>query len=101
VTDLGIAVTAAAVKPRSRLLASLPRVEYERLRPHLEEVELEYRQVLYRENRSIEFIYFFETGVGSLVNTMRNGAASEVGTIGNEGVVGVPVVLGDRRSAFV
>lgn len=98
-TNLDIAVTVAAVKsPRNRLLASLPRVEYECLRPHLEEVELEYRQVLYRANRSIEFIYFFETGVGSLVNTMRNGEASEVGTIGNEGVVGVPVVLGDKRA---
>jgi CRP-like cAMP-binding protein len=43
-------------------------------------------------------VYFFETGVGSLVSTMRNGDASEVGTIGNEGIVGLPVVLGDKRA---
>ena len=39
-----------------------------------------------------------ESGVGSLVNTMKNGDASEVGTIGNEGVVGLPVVFGDTRA---
>ncbi len=38
------------------------------------------------------------TGVGSLVNTMANGEAAEVGTIGNEGIVGLPLVLGDDRA---
>ena len=84
--------------PQNRLLASLPQAEYERLQPDLESVDLTYRRVLYQANRPIEFVYFFETGVGSLVNTMRNGDASEVGTIGNEGVVGVPIVLGDKRA---
>ena len=48
--------------------------------------------------KPIGFVYFIETGVGSLVNTMANGQASEVGTIGNEGVVGLPLVLGDDRA---
>ena len=61
-------------------------------------MDLTYRRVLYQANRPIEFVYFFETGVGSLVNTMRNGDASEVGTIGNEGIVGIPIVLGDKRA---
>lgn len=43
-------------------------------------------------------MYFIETGVGSLVNTMSNGQAAEVGTIGNEGVVGLPIVLGDSQA---
>ena len=43
-------------------------------------------------------IYFIETGVGSLVNTMANGQAAEVGTIGNEGMVGLPLLLGDDRA---
>ena len=84
--------------PQNRLLASLPQTDCELLQPHLEPVELTYRRVLYQANRPIQFVYFFETGVGSLVNTMRNGAASEVGTIGNEGIVGLPVVLGDKRA---
>jgi len=82
----------------NRLLALLPRADYERLRPHLEYTALKYRQSLYRANRPIGFVYFIETGVGSLVNTMANGDAAEVGTIGNEGVVGLPLVLQDERS---
>ena len=49
-------------------------------------------------NKPIGFVYFIETGVGSLVNTMANGDAAEVGTIGNEGVVGLPLLLGDDRA---
>ncbi len=85
-------------RPRNRLLASLPAADFSLLRPHLEPVELSYRRLLYQANKTIPFVYFFEIGVGSLVNTMRNGDASEIGTIGNEGFVGVPVVLGDRRA---
>jgi len=82
----------------NRLLALLPRKDYEQLRPHLEYAPLKYRQSLYRANRPIGFVYFIETGVGSLVNTMANGDAAEVGTIGNEGVVGLPLLLQDARS---
>jgi CRP-like cAMP-binding protein len=82
----------------NRLLGLLTPKDYARLRPHLHRIPLEYRQSLYRANKPIEFVYFIETGVGSLVNTMANGQASEVGTIGNEGVVGLPLVLGDDRA---
>ncbi len=82
----------------NRLLALLPRKVFERLRPHLEPVVLKNRQSLYQACKPIGFVYFIETGVGSLVNTMVNGDASEVGTIGNEGIVGLPVVLEDERA---
>src|SRR5579872_7175850 len=72
--------------------------DYGKLHPHLRPVPLDYRQSLYRAHKPIEFVYFIETGVGSLVNTMANGEAAEVGTIGNEGAVGLPVVLGDDRA---
>jgi CRP-like cAMP-binding protein len=84
--------------PNNRLLAMLSPADYERIRPHLEPVRLAYRQVLYSAHRPIPSVYFLEAGVASLVSTMRNGAASEVGTIGNEGIVGLPVVLGDRQA---
>jgi CRP-like cAMP-binding protein len=83
---------------RNRLLTSLPYEEFERLRPHLMPVTLEYKCVLYAANETIEFVHFIETGVGSLVNTMLNGDAAEVGTIGNEGMVGLPVVFGDKQA---
>ena len=85
----------------NRLLGMLSREDYQRLRPHLRQVPLAYRQSLYRAHRRLGSVYFIETGVGSLVNTMANGQAAEVGTIGNEGVVGLPLLLGaaTRRPA--
>ncbi len=82
----------------NRLLGLLPPRDYERLRPHLHRIPLGYRQSLYRARKPIEFVYFIESGVGSLVNTMANGDAAEVGTIGNEGMVGLPLLLGDDRA---
>lgn len=94
-----VASRKAAEPPANRLLALLPPKDFRRLRPHLHRVPLEYRRSLYRAHRLLGFVYFIETGVGSLVNTMANGQASEVGTIGNEGVVGLPLVLGGGRAA--
>jgi CRP-like cAMP-binding protein len=100
-TERGSEVAArrkAAEPHANRLLGLLPPRDYERLRPHLQRIALAYRQSLYRAHKPIEFVYFIETGVGSLVNTMANGEAAEVGTIGNEGAVGLPLVLGDDRA---
>ena len=85
-----VASRKAADPHANRLLGLLSRSDYKRLGPHLQRVPLEYRQSLYRAQEPIGFVYFIETGVGSLVNTMANGEASEVGTIGNEGLVGLP-----------
>ena len=93
-----VASRKASDRHANRLLGLLRPRDYHLLRPHLHHIALRYRQSLYRANKPIEYVYFIETGVGSLVNTMRNGAAAEVGTIGNEGVVGLPVVLGDDRA---
>jgi CRP-like cAMP-binding protein len=93
-----VASRKAADPHANRLLGLLPPRDYARLRPHLQRTRLEYRQSLYRAHKPIGFVYFIETGVGSLVNTMANGDAAEVGTIGNEGVVGLPLVLGDDRA---
>ncbi len=87
----------AVVPHANRLLGLLTPKDYARLSPHLQRVPLKYRQSLYHAHRPIGFVYFIETGVGSLVNTMANGDAVEVGTIGNEGVVGLPLLLGDVR----
>ncbi len=88
----------AVARSSNRVLASLDSADYARLRPHLKTVTLAYKQSLYEAQEPIKFVYFIETGVGSLVNVMRNGDAAEVGTIGNEGVVGLPIMLGDTRA---
>jgi CRP-like cAMP-binding protein len=81
---------------RNRLLELLPPADLEFLRPHLKKVKLTYRLPLYEAHEHIDFVYFPVTGVASLVNTMADGSASEVGTIGNEGMIGLPIILGDE-----
>src|SRR6266581_6940475 len=82
----------------NRLLIHLPQEDQERLRQFLEPVVLEYKLPLYDADQRIEFVHFIESGVGSLVCTMANGQAAEVGTVGNEGLAGLPVLLGDERA---
>jgi CRP-like cAMP-binding protein len=85
-------------RPQNRLLASLPSEVHKKLQPHLVPIELPYRCSIYEADRPIESVVFLETGVASLVNIMKNGQAAEVGTIGNEGIVGIPVVFGDSTA---
>src|SRR6266571_123458 len=82
----------------NRLLIHLPQEDQERLRRFLEPVELEYKHELYNADERIEFVHFIESGVGSLVCAMLDGRAAEVGTVGNEGLVGLPVLMGDDRA---
>jgi CRP-like cAMP-binding protein len=82
----------------NRLLSLLSDNDYERLRPHLSPIVFDYRKSLYEASRPIEHIYFPIDGLASLVITTADGASAEVGTIGNEGVVGLPVCLGDREA---
>ena len=81
---------------RNRLLELLPPGDFEFLRPHLKKIKFTYRLPLYEAYKPSEFVYFPVTGVASLVNTMADGNASEVGTIGNEGMIGLPIILGDE-----
>jgi CRP-like cAMP-binding protein len=80
---------------RNRLLELLPAGDFDQLRPHLEQMPLDYKFELAGTGKPIVFVYFPVTGVASLVNTMMNGSAAEVGTVGNEGMVGLPIILGD------
>jgi CRP-like cAMP-binding protein len=78
----------------NRLLAALPPAEYARLAPHLETVALTLKQVLYAPDAPITHVYFPTEGVVSLVHGTAGGQTVEVATVGNEGMVGLPVFLG-------
>jgi CRP-like cAMP-binding protein len=81
---------------RNRLLAALPPDEYRRLEPELTSVPLPHHTVLEPVGGPIERIYFPWDGVCSFTTTMRDGRMVEVGTIGNEGVVGIAAYFGGR-----
>src|SRR4051794_41026514 len=82
----------------NRILAALPPGELAFVRDKLMPATVTSGQVLYEQHASIDAVYFPETAVLSLVNRMRNGAVVEVGTIGNEGIVGLSLFLGAKKS---
>lgn len=86
-----------SVLVENQLLAALPSEEYSRLDPYMEQVSLEFRQELYLPNQPIEHVYFINYGVASMLTVMTDGLAIEVATVGNEGMVGLPVFLGADR----
>jgi CRP-like cAMP-binding protein len=81
------------------LLDRLPKEEYDRLVPILKTVSLAAEQDLYDVNDRIPHVYFPKSGMVSLVILLEDGRQVESGTIGNEGFVGLPVVLGFAFSA--
>ncbi|WP_043344372.1 Crp/Fnr family transcriptional regulator [Belnapia moabensis] len=79
---------------RNRLLAALPSGVLAELWPQLQSVELPFRHVLQAPGKPIEAVYFPETGWASMLAYMEDGDAAEVGLIGREGFIGLPVLLG-------
>ena len=57
-------------------------------------VELPLRQILHAAGEPIDAVYFPETGYASMLASLEDGDAAEVGLIGREGMVGLPVLLG-------
>jgi CRP-like cAMP-binding protein len=76
----------------------LPRDEVDRFFSDLQPVSLSLRRVLYEVGDPLEYVYFIEEGVASILTSMTNGATIEVGMIGREGVAGVAALLGSETS---
>jgi CRP-like cAMP-binding protein len=83
---------------RNRLLAALPRKDLELLRPNLRAVDLPVRLVLEGRAKPIEYIYFLEAGIASVVAVQSHQTQVEVGLIGFEGMTGLPVILGNHQT---
>ncbi|MDZ8183724.1 MAG: Crp/Fnr family transcriptional regulator [Nostoc sp. ChiSLP02] len=88
----------------NKILASLSATEYQRLIPHLEQVELTFKQVLYEAGEPITHVYFLSRAVASLVCNQEDGSTVESGIVSNDGIVGLPVIWGGNStttSAFI
>ena len=80
---------------RNRLLGALAAEDLDRLLPSLESVPLIDGMPIYEPNKPVSHVYFPISGVISMVSEMREGTV-EVGTIGCEGMTGLPIVLRAR-----
>ena len=77
--------------PSNGLLAALPACDLARLSRRVEPVELAPRQILYTAHAQISAVYFLESGMVSMIARLERGGAVEVGVIGREGIVGLPL----------
>jgi CRP-like cAMP-binding protein len=80
--------------PGNKLLASLPRADFDRLQPHLKTISLEPKQVLHPVNEPVREVFFLNAGVVSMTTVMANGSMVEIATVGDEGLVGINAFFG-------
>ena len=78
----------------NRILLNLTAADREQLLPHLEPVHLSFGHVLYNINAPIDYVYFHNTGMSSLISYTQEGGNIEVGMVGYEGVTGLQAFLG-------
>ena len=83
---------------RNGLLAALPPEVLARLGPDLRPVELPFDKTLHPAGGGVDAVFFPESGMVSLLATLDDGEQVEVGLAGKEGLVGLPVVLGDTHA---
>jgi CRP-like cAMP-binding protein len=86
---------------QNRLLAALPLEEYSLLLPRLSPVRLRLKDVLVEPNVPMRDVWFIREGVGSVIATEQEGGHIEVGTIGPDGFIGLPVLNGTDAMPYL
>ncbi|HJZ12771.1 MAG TPA: Crp/Fnr family transcriptional regulator, partial [Acidobacteriota bacterium] len=87
--------------PQNQILAGLPENELENLIPHFETISPDLRTVLYEAGGAINYAYFPQEAVISLVAVLTDGKSIEVGLIGSEGILGMDGLCGGKTSPNV
>ena len=82
----------------NRLLAALPKKDYQALQRHLEEVPLVFEEILYQPSVLISDVYFPNSGIVSLLAADNERATLEVGLVGKEGILGLAIFMGVNTS---
>ena len=80
--------------PENRILAALNSTDYQHLLSQMERVSLSQGEVVYEIEDTIDYVYFPETAVFSMLCMMKDGNTAEVGPIGREGLVGLNIFFG-------
>jgi CRP-like cAMP-binding protein len=88
--------------PRENLiLSALPRDEYDRLIKKMSRVHLPQGTGLNYMGDILRHAYFINSGMVSLLSVAQNGSTIEVGMVGNEGMVGIPIILGMNETPYM
>jgi CRP-like cAMP-binding protein len=87
-------------RSRNHLLAELPGEEFAMIEPFLEALPVQAGDVVASPGQTIDHAYFPLSGMISVVALFPDGMGAEVATIGNEGMVGLPIFLGADSSPF-
>lgn len=88
------------ITSKNWILNSLPKDSLEQLLPHLKPTSLPKGDTLYIPDGHIQYVYFVNSGMVSLVSVTEGGATIEVGLVGYEGMVGIPIILGSNKSPY-
>jgi CRP-like cAMP-binding protein len=78
----------------NRLLAALPRKDRQRFLAHCESVSLTFAEILAEPGDRIRHVYFPTEGFISLTTRIDDGVSLEIGMVGDEGMLGLPLILG-------
>ncbi len=82
----------------NRLLAALPKKEYQRLLPDLEPVTLTFGNILFETGDRLRHVYFPDNSIISLLSAVDGRAHLEVGMVGNDGMAGLSAFMGVTKS---
>jgi CRP-like cAMP-binding protein len=83
---------------QNRLLAALPAIELERIKSHLELVHMPLGDVLCESGGRLPYVYFPTSTIISLHYILENGASSEIAGVGNEGLLGISLIMGGEST---
>jgi hypothetical protein len=83
---------------QNKILTSVSGDEFRLVRPHLEFLTLVHHRILHEPSEPLEFLYFPNSGLISLVVSMENGKTVEAAMVGHEGAAGIPSAVGLTRS---
>lgn len=91
-------MTEVLATPQNHLLGALPADAYARISAHLEWVFLELGAVLYESGDAMRHVYFPVDTIISMLYVMENGASAEISVVGNDGLLGVSILMGGEST---
>lgn len=76
---------------QNRILAALPSLDYERILPDLEFMEMPLGLTMSESGDHVNFLHFPISGIVSLIYELEDSSSSEIALVGNEGMVGISI----------